>query len=152
MSLEDAFAEAATGAFYVSEADYEPVFMRATPADPEAPLTSDAIGELFRAQILEGMVGSTWDEIIVELDSGDLTGDLAQLDSDEDEWMRESTEAWGRIDSLFDANLSDRVEFIVGPVGDDGNMQEDWGFYLQGVVGRTADGDVVGLFVGTVWT
>jgi len=35
---------------------------------------------------------------------------------------------------------------------DDGNMQEDWGLYRKGVVGRTAHGDVVGLFVGSVWT
>lgn len=150
--LAGAFAEAAVNAFYMSEADYDPVFVRQTPADASAAITPEAVRELFSAEILELMESPDWSELTIEGDSDDLLDNLAEYEEDDDDFIVDSAKAWGRIGDLFDAHLTDTGTFLVGPAAADGTMEEDYGLYIRMVIGRTADGDLAGFIVGVVWT
>lgn len=167
--LAAAFAEAANGeALLISESDYEPQFVTGA-GDPTANLGVDLVREVFGATLLayadaEGSLDgdATFDDLVLARCTGfadspcvaDLLDDVVDgyLEDPDDDFYATSGRAFSRIRDLFDAHLTERTTFKLGPRDDDGSFAEDSGFYVYLVVGRTADGALAGFMVGTVET
>jgi hypothetical protein len=93
---------------------------------------------------------------VFEIERGDAArsflSSLAEYDPEDEDFIIESSQAFGRIKTLLEANLSDLTYARIGPADEDGTMAIDAGAYPLVVLGRTVDGKVVGFFIVSVET
>ncbi|MDX2086760.1 MAG: hypothetical protein SFX73_02865 [Kofleriaceae bacterium] len=150
-ALEAAFHVAAEGAVYYSETDSEAAWL-ATSEETEAPIDEALIREHFGEALdlasFEGTIG-------FEIERGQAVRDtLAQWAEydDTDESYAEASQAFGRIKTLFEANLTELTFARIGSADEDGELLTDAGQYNLVVLGRTIDGKVVGFYVISVET
>jgi hypothetical protein len=136
------FNTAAKDANYISESDSAPTFLSAK-LSPGAKITKTYIRRNFGAAL-----GMQADDA---MEFSNRTAALAWFDdagSDEDP---ASTAAWARIKTLMKGKLKGIVLIKTGP-GENGVLTSDQGAYNYLVVGKSADGKVVGFFIESVET
>ncbi|HEY5927085.1 MAG TPA: hypothetical protein VIV11_35600 [Kofleriaceae bacterium] len=145
--LRNAFTIAAQGASYMSESDSEPTWLSATHTGS---ITESMIRSKFGAKLeLES-------DSAMEITRGDavkktLTG-WAEYAANDEDYIRDSAQGFGRIKALLEGNLTDLTFARIGPSDGEGGLAVDAGAYNLVVLGKTADGRVVGFFVISVET
>ncbi len=158
--LQAELEKVAEQAVWMSEADYTPSFV--TASAPAGALDLAMLQRAFTSRILafyaaDGGGEVSADEIAWDLESSAesaqwLTG-AAEYEADDEDYVVESAQAWGKIKDLFDQNLTDLRAVKVGPKDEEeGGLATDQGLYIWLVVGRAADGTLAGFVVGTVET
>lgn len=136
------FNTAAKDANYISESDSAPTFLSAK-LSPGAKITKTYIRRNFGAAL-----GMQADDA---MEFSSRTAALAWFDDAGSEEDPASTAAWARIKTLMKGKLKGIVLIKTGP-GENGVLLSDQGAYNYLVVGKTADGNVVGFFIESVET
>ncbi len=159
VALERALEKAATlkngsALEYSSEGDYPVVPFTAQAVRGAEWTTSAGALEAFAPMLEDGifadedLVGSK--RFAAEVASPkDSARRIADWKSD---LSTESDHAFARVLSLLQQNLSDVRVVRVGPAGKDGKLEVDQGLYGVLVVGKSADGKLVGVQFGSVET
>jgi hypothetical protein len=145
--LRSAFTIAAQGASYISESDSEPTWLSAVHSGA---ITESVIKSKFGAAMaLEG-------DIAMEITTGDAVKTMlagwAEYAAGDEDYVRDSAQAFGRINALLEGNLRDLTFARIGPSDGNGGVADDQGAYQLVVLGKTTDGKVVGFFVTSVET
>ncbi len=151
------FADKAT---YMSEGDYNPEYF-AVPF----PAGHDLNGHNVMTA-LQGPFSKLWEGYDPEFSPGayaaeaytakeakDFIDGLGEFAAEDEDYIRESAQAFGSITKLLKDNLTDLKVFKIGPKDEDtGKLGVDQGLYAQVIIGRNADGKVAGVFMGDVET
>jgi hypothetical protein len=145
--LKNAFAIAKVGASYISESDSEPTWLSVVHSGS---ISESMIRAKFSAKLeLEA-------DSAMEITRGDEVSKMlagwAEYEPTDEDYVRDSAQAFGRIKALVDGNLTDLTFARIGPSDGAGGLAVDAGAYQLVVLGKTADGNVVGFFVISVET
>jgi hypothetical protein len=151
--LQKELARAVDGLEYTSESDY-PFDVYVAPGTAGAPIDAAAVKAAFSDQVgtkntesgttLEDMIGSE-ERPFEEWMSND-TSDIDESDPDAVKYAKGMTKAH----DLMKANLQDLKVFLIAE--ESLEKTEDVGFLHCFIVGRAADGSLVALHTGLVWT
>ena len=151
------FLEAANaimrGVTVISEGD-SPLIAFAT-AKTSQGITPDNILKTFKATLDKEYADYTLDnglvaEVSTSAKAKKMLSDSAKPDADADDPIEAQVDAdaYASLKKLFAANLTD-VRFVrIGPANADGTLGVDRGMYVEGYVGKTADGKLAGMY----WT
>ncbi|MEW5848967.1 MAG: nuclease A inhibitor family protein [Myxococcota bacterium] len=155
--LGRAIAPFTQDAVYMSEGDYNPEFF-SVKLDANATINgknvmaamNDTLASFFDQQ--DGDLSQFTFEAYTAQESKDFVDGLSETSPDDDDDIRESAAAFGKITALLQDNLTGIKVFKIGPKDDDGSLATDRGLYAQVVVGRSADGKLTGIILGDVET
>ncbi len=156
-ALQAAFEAPATKASFMSESDYNPKFVSV----PFAAGTSVAPANLWAAlqpTIAKFFTDDGNDPTTVLTFEAQTAGESAQFVKGlgeteyDDDYLVESAQGFAAINKLFKDSLTDLRVLRVGPQDDDGTLATDQGLYVYAVVGKTNDGNLAGMLIGSVET
>jgi hypothetical protein len=146
------------GLVFQSEGDY-PVLFVAAPNPGNKPLSGALIKELFRDSLEDGMFEDEDDvrkalahEVSSAAETKAFLEEPQVSDLPNDPEMVEEAAVWGRVHKLLLENLTDTRLVILGPKDEDGSLAVDQGLYAKFIVGKTRDGQVAGVYYGSVET
>ncbi len=144
---------------YTSEADYYPEYI-ITPMT--RPMTAKNIFNAIQGKIDKSFYGdwSDAEKATFVMNGGTKSNtdkfiaDLVKVDNDPnvDESYRESARAFGKIIDVMKKNLTDITVLSYGPGDQNGQLTDSDGLYVDVVAGKSADGKLVAMALGRVWT
>jgi hypothetical protein len=144
---------------YVSESDYSAqYFSAALPAGQD--ITGKNVMTALQPTLekfFETGAGKLFDENTAEVwsakDTKEWMKGLEEVAPDDDVTTKESAKAFGEINKLIIANLTDVRVVRVGPKEDNSDkLATDHGLYADMIVGRNSDGKLAGVIIGSVET
>lgn len=150
-------AKFAGDASYMSESDYNPEFFaKAFPAghDLTGPNVMTALNGLLSSHFdqQDGDLSSYTFEKSSARDTQAFMQRLAKPPEDGDAFYTKSAKAFGAINTLLKDNLKELTLFKIGPKDGRGALATDNGLYAYVLVGRSSDGKVAGVSIGSVET
>jgi hypothetical protein len=150
-------AKLAKDASYQSESDYSPEFFaKAFPAGHDLTghnvmtALNDVLSSHFGQQ--DGDLSSFTAEKFSARETKDFMKRIATPPEDGDAFYTKSAKAFEGINGLLTKNLTDLTMFKIGPKDDRGGLATDRGLYSYVIIGRTSDGKVAGVSIGSVET
>lgn len=155
--FETAFDAVAASANYMSESDYSPEFISGEP-ERDGSVSISLVKETLGDSISFFFTGES--EEAVELDdlafsihsradAFEFLDDQCAMNENNDE---ANIAAWSTIRSLVTENLTDVRMLRAGYPDESGNLSADRGLYAFIIVGKSADGRLMGFLVGSVET
>lgn len=151
-------AKYARDASYMSESDYNPEFFaKAFPAghDLSGANVMTALNGLLSSHFdqQDGDLSSYTFEKSTARETQDFMKRIATPPEDGDAFYTKSAKAFGAINTLLKDNLKELTLFKIGPKDDrTGGLASDRGLYSYVLVGRSSDGKVAGVSIGSVET
>jgi len=160
--LGKAINEAAKGADYMSESDSTPTYVESGRIGANDAITGQLVFDRF-ANVLKKAFD--YDNTGVDLskyafevekpaDAAKFLADQAVPGDPNDQFDVDNAKAWGKLKTVFEANISDVTLVRVGPRDeqDASKMGTDQGAYEYLLVGRTKDGKLAGVTFESVET
>jgi len=139
-------------ALYMSESDYAAQFVSGTL--PQGGVTGANAMTALSAPLKKLFADSgkfPADYAVEAYSAADAKSFINDLAKDNQEGP-EAEAAFASINQLMKANLTDIQVFNVGPRDDNGKVASDNGLYGRLVVGKTSDGKIAGVLIGSVET
>ena len=155
----DAFVSAnKADAWYISESDYLPQFITSTvPAGHDlnahnvmTAFTGDL--KVFFEDQTDSFPSDFTAEVYTAREARAFLTALRTDDSGGDEVSAKSAVAFAKITKGLQDNLTDLKVVKIGPKEGDGSLASAGGLYAKLIIGRTADGKVAGILLGSVET
>jgi hypothetical protein len=150
-------AKLSKDASYMSESDYNPEFFaRPFPAghDLNGHNVMTALNGLLSSHFdqQDGDLSSFTFEKFSARETKDFMKRIATPPEDGDAFYTKSAKAFEGINGLLSKNLTDLTMFKIGPKDSRGGLASDNGLYSYVIIGRTSDGKVAGVSIGSVET